>query len=230
MEQSYKEKYERALAKAKEQYNYPCMRSCMGILEEIFPELAKSEDEWVRKELIDAIRGLWDNDALPMPLSAKRKDEWIAWLENIPATIDHEKREGFHLGYKAGFEKQDGQKPLTIDIKSMVDSYEQRLIKNGGVNNSPLVNMCIAAFKHGVENTLDELHLKQGETSPTLSNSSNIGKDEQKPTWSEEDKKEYKYVLKFVDNILNNCGNKKDYEHCKRCYDWLKSLKQRIGG
>ena len=39
------------------------------------------------------------------------------------------------------------------------------------------------------------------------------------------DEKEYKYVLKFVDNILNNCGNKKDYEHCKRCYDWLKSLR-----
>lgn len=51
-----------------------------------------------------------------------------------------------------------------------------------------------------------------------------IGK-EQSSTWSEEDEKEYKYVLKFVDNILNNCGNKKDYEHCKRCYDWLKSIR-----
>ena len=58
----------------------------------------------------------------------------------------------------------------------MVDSYEQRLIKNGGVNNSPLVNMCVAAFKHGVENTLDELHLKQ-----TLANSAKTCKDEQEP-------------------------------------------------
>ena len=48
---------------------------------------------------------------------------------------------------------------------------------------------------------------------------------EQKPAWSEKDEKEYKYVLKFVDNILNNCGNKKDYEHSKRCYDWIKSLR-----
>lgn len=48
---------------------------------------------------------------------------------------------------------------------------------------------------------------------------------DQNPAWSKEDEKEYKYVLKFVDNILNNCGNKKDYEHCKRCYDWLKSLR-----
>ena len=52
-------------------------------------------------------------------------------------------------------------------------------------------------------------------------------KEEMTTAWSKEDEKEYKYVLKFVDNILNNCGNKKDYEHCKRCYDWLKSLKHR---
>lgn len=44
-------------------------------------ELFESEDERIRKELIDAIQGLWDNDALPLPLTAKRKDEWIAWLE-----------------------------------------------------------------------------------------------------------------------------------------------------
>ena len=50
-------------------------------------------------------------------------------------------------------------------------------------------------------------------------------KPQLKQELSEEDEKEYKYVLKFVDNILNNCGNKKDYEHCKRCYDWLKSLR-----
>ena len=33
----YKEKYEKALAKAKEQYNYPAMASSMGKLEEILP-------------------------------------------------------------------------------------------------------------------------------------------------------------------------------------------------
>ncbi len=50
-------------------------------LETLIPELKESEDERIRKELIDAINGLWDNDALPMPLSVRRKDAWIAWLE-----------------------------------------------------------------------------------------------------------------------------------------------------
>lgn len=39
------------------------------------------DDEGIREELIDAINGLWDNDALPMPLSMKRKDAWITWLQ-----------------------------------------------------------------------------------------------------------------------------------------------------
>ena len=159
---TYEKKYKEALELAR----VAAFNGHQSLMEGIFPELAESEDEKTRKRIIALVnahgQGMYKSDML-------------AWLENIPYTIDHEKREGFHLGYKAGLEKQ-------------------------------------------------------GETSLILSNSSNIGKDEQKPDWSEEDEKEYKYVLKFVDNILNNCGNKKDYEHCKRCYDWLKSLKQRIGG
>lgn len=52
--------YDEALAKAKEQYNYPCMRSCMGILEEIFPELKESEDEKIRKTIISGMTALKD--------------------------------------------------------------------------------------------------------------------------------------------------------------------------
>ena len=72
MEQSYKEKYEQALAKAKEQYNYPCMRSCMGILEEIFPELKESEDEKIRKEIVRFIRMEVEDEIVG--------NKWLAWL------------------------------------------------------------------------------------------------------------------------------------------------------
>ena len=74
--------YDEALAKAKEQYNYPCMRSCMGILEEIFPELKEeSEDEKTRKDIKQHF--LYLDDSFP------DKAKWLAWLE-----------------------KQDGQKPI----------------------------------------------------------------------------------------------------------------------
>ena len=75
----YKKKYEEALKRAKSWYNSTFANN--DILKQIFPELKESEDENIRKELIEAVNGLWDNDALPMPLSVKRKDAWIAWLE-----------------------------------------------------------------------------------------------------------------------------------------------------
>ena len=131
-------------------------------LETFIPELKEPEDERIRKSLIENFK--WFCGDYPETTKWGKDDDLfvkdiLAWLENIPYTIDHEKREGFHLGYKVGLEKQREQK-----------------------------------------------------------------------TWSEEDEKEYKYVLKFVDNILNNCGNKKDYDHSRRCYDWLKSLKDKIKG
>jgi len=274
----YEKKYKEALERMRYVVIEPKNENMLqAIKETVFPELKELEDEKIRRVLVDYFKRYKEQEECGIKtFYGIPTDDILAWLENIPYTIDHEKREGFHLGYKAGLEKQgqtsdqihywteeeiepiisdylrgaehyggmigrlrclkpkslekQGEKSLTVNIESMMEAYEQRLINQGnGVRNSPIVNMCVAAFKHGVENTLDELHLKQDETSPILSNSSNIGKGEQK-SWSEEDKKEYKYVLKFVDNILNNCGNKKDYEHCKRCYDWLKSLKQKIGG
>lgn len=70
--------YDEALDRAKVMHEEGMMTER---LEYLFPELKESEDEKIRKELIDAIQSLWDNDALPMPLSLKRKDAWIAWLE-----------------------------------------------------------------------------------------------------------------------------------------------------
>ena len=67
-----------------------------------------------------------------------RKERWLAWLE-----------------------KQDNES-VNIDIESMVSSYEQRLLsQSNGVRNSPLVNMCLTAFRRGIENTLEELNLKK---------------------------------------------------------------------
>ena len=71
--------------------------------------------------------------------------------------------------YIAWLEKQ-GNKSVNIDIESMVSSYEQRLKSQCDIKNSPILNMCLTAFRRGVENTLEELNLKelekQGEQKP----------------------------------------------------------------
>ena len=145
---TYEKKYREALERARiwQKHLYDTNdRDYADELNYIFPELKDSEDWKIRETLIRFHKSTIDIDGI-------KGDDIIAWLE-----------------------KQGEKKSLTIDIKSMVDSYKQRLIKNGGVNNSPLVNMCVEAFQHGVENTLDELHLKQ-----ILANSCKTCKDEQK--------------------------------------------------
>ena len=53
------------------------------------------------------------------------------------------------------------QKPANVDIDSMVESYKQRLWKQCKTTGDyAFVNACAAAFKEGIENTLDELDLE----------------------------------------------------------------------
>ena len=49
------------------------------------------------------------------------------------------------------------------------------------------------------------------------------GDDKQKPAWSEEDEEHYKACLQYFDAVNPDMVYYKDYQ-------WLKSLKQRIGG
>ena len=89
----YEKKYKEALELAR----VAAFNGHQSLMEGIFPELKESEDEKTRKRIIALVnahgQGMY-------------KDDMLAWLENIPYTIDHEKREGFHLGYKAALEKQ----------------------------------------------------------------------------------------------------------------------------
>jgi hypothetical protein len=72
----YEKKYKEALERAKEYWDSP--RTCLDIdkLVEIFPELKESEDEKVRKEIIDYISRLTAS-----PDNIDKYNTWIAWLE-----------------------------------------------------------------------------------------------------------------------------------------------------
>ena len=249
---NYKKKYEEAerlyqTANADQRY----------VLESLFPKLRESEDEKVRKEIMEYVK---NTPVAPEGHIEQRVlSRWLAWLEKqgkqktvwhnedeepkrgslillimqsgtpIVAKIiepNHTFNHGERWAYIDDLLEKQGEKSSTVDIESMIEAYEQRLIDQGnGVRNSPIVNMCMAAFKHGVENTLDELHLKQGETSQILSNSSNIGKDEQKSDWSNNEKLMLADIIEATErsNIFME-----DYQ--RELVDWLKFLKQRIGG
>lgn len=88
MNMDYEQRYNDALDRAKKLMETCDSTAVRGWCEHIFPELyeleydkIRKEDERVRKELIDAVKGLWENNKLPMPLFASRADAWMAWLE-----------------------------------------------------------------------------------------------------------------------------------------------------
>lgn len=71
--EDYKKKYEDALERAKKYYNRELYAECNGsLVEDIFPELKESEDERIRKEILQSIQ---DN------MCVIHKDKCISWLE-----------------------------------------------------------------------------------------------------------------------------------------------------
>ena len=78
----YEERYKEALERAREQYN---KRTPLYDIESIFPELKEkeSEEEKIRKELIELISCMHDADP--------RKKDWLAWLEKQDKKLDADK-------------------------------------------------------------------------------------------------------------------------------------------
>lgn len=107
-------------------------------IEYIFPELAESEDEKIRKEIISHLKYLGKYCQESMP----NVNEWIAWLE-----------------------KQGKQRANLIDIDAMVLKYSNTREKE--TNGLP-VNCQIRSYRQGINDTLNlSLNIeKQGEHKP----------------------------------------------------------------
>jgi hypothetical protein len=72
----YKEKYNAALERARQFIEHPLQEDSANIVEYIFPELADSEDERIRKEIIDFLEL-----SHPQFVGKRDHEKWIAWLE-----------------------------------------------------------------------------------------------------------------------------------------------------
>lgn len=76
----YEKRYEKALERAKKLKETCDSTAVIGWCEHIFPELKESEDEEMRKGLINYIKKKFENTCSPTP-SKNTLANWIAWLE-----------------------------------------------------------------------------------------------------------------------------------------------------
>ena len=118
------DKYDAALAKARAEYEKARKQGytwLMNLLEGMFPEMKESEDEKIRKWLIEEIKATHDYDS---PTSKKCVDDALAWLEKQKENPDR-----VILIGKAKSEKQvvllaesNGDENIYWDTKSEEDA------------------------------------------------------------------------------------------------------------
>lgn len=89
----YEKAYKEALERAKDSFSYPSMPGFMRV-DVIFPELKKSEDERIRKGLIDLIYKVYADTNY---ITCVEHEEMLAWLEK-QKTVEWSKEDKAHLG------------------------------------------------------------------------------------------------------------------------------------
>ena len=248
--EDYEKKYKEALSRAASILKVAANeKEAIDYVSTIFPELKESEDERVKKRILLSL----EKDLMATKNSGcdtQDLKQCIAWLEkqgeqkpimNVPTRevilsiwdLGNEWKEltngsisteyGTQLDYiqKHWYEseyylreKQGDQKPAEQngDNRKLYDTVIEELSKYSGneVYKAPW-----ALDSTGVQYPLyfAELGVKW--------------QKEQKPAWSDEDEKMYKIALSCIETLEDISNGKNMHADVK---DWLKSLKDRIGG
>jgi len=174
----YKQKYEQALERAKKEYkNHEAFKGFCEMLVYIFPELKESEDERIRKALIQYIKY---NVSV---ISGWRKEELIAWLEKQKDYEDELEKAyktadevQYRRGYEAAkreFEKQGEMKPqgnsaLEIWKDMRLEVYQQASGNRHEPNYSDDSTKMFSLTD--IDEIFEKVAEKQGEQKPTEDN------------------------------------------------------------
>jgi hypothetical protein len=112
--------YDDALELAKEILKTRCITGTNGAfyrkdIEDMFPELAESEDEKIRKEIIDHVRGIRN----VTESGAERSMKWLAWLEKQGEQKPVERK---HIGMDLD---EDKMTPFQKEVFNIVDLSQE---------------------------------------------------------------------------------------------------------
>lgn len=204
--------YDEALERAKILYNDKNefgYANAESVLEEVFPLLKESEDERIRKELIEHCR----NTRCVTEEGAERIAKWISWLE---------KQEGCEYIKKDWLEhiKQSWYKEGFIDGK-----YSNKTPKEWTINDATTLNELIDFLENGTAKLQHDLTKYANWLKIQFTPFEKQG--EQKPAWSEEDERMYK-AISIALSLKDAKGYLKSwYTTPEEADKWLTSLKDR---
>ena len=206
------------------------------VIEEIFPELKESEDERIRKELI-----VWLKNSEGQTLPIDRYNAALAWLEKQgeqkpQRMISAEAKEAMYaqpawseedefelecvLGHLRNYLHEDSYIHYEDWLKSLKDRVQPQPNQEWSEEDEKIAKTIINEFEQS-----SEWYCANGLTKEDCIAWVN---KQMHTKWSEEDKKKVNNLYVLLDQMVSfNMLSNKDTTEFK---DWLKSLKQRIGG
>ena len=207
----YKNKYNDALEKLQEALAPKDGREISGLtracIEEIFPELAESEDEKIRKELCKAIWTYIPNEDT---------HKYIAWLEK-QKSIDENKI------------IKRIKTDIAISLINYINANSKGMylsdIECEDIEDAIINNKWYKVYNYMKKKLEKQEEKQQGKTALEAIQEEkvdNSNKVETNPAWSEEDEKNLKRVIWYVENPALNVI--KD----TMLSEWLKSIKGRV--
>lgn len=217
-EKKYKEALERA-RKLKENpqsvFNEYSPKEGDTICDYIFPELKESENEKVRKAIIELVKQSSE------VLDKQNQSNMLAWLEKQNSNVDNANKE-YWRGYREGkqefvdkyaeLEKQSEEKPRYSIGDVLCDKSCTTL------NKDAQPNFEIIDIRNGMY-ICDKCSFPISQQDEYELVAKRI---EQESAWSEEDESWFKELELMALSFSN------DVSYLKKFFDWLKSLKQRI--
>jgi len=214
------------------------------VLETLFPELAESEDERIRKELIEYIKDQQSSFISAPDCRDKYEEEennkynsWIAWLEKQQKPVITEDKDA----EKAAEEYRNFRMSCGIKDPVMLNEIEEAYYE-GAIAIRKQKPVIIPKFREGdiikhkdTDETFEvskievidanEIYYHLTNGGCICENFDNFERVEQKSVeWSDEDEKMLKETLTFIETVEDINKAKDGFLDVKM---WLKSLKER---
>ena len=227
--------YDDIVNKAESMHKMACGTNCENTrtaLENLFPQLAESEDERIRKEIVSFIKSV-NHSYL---CGTDRRTKWLTWLEKQKEQKPISQEDFDTAKHEALWEEQ---KPVEKQDYSGLTDFERAIHRGflyAGLENVPVTIIretaqeCLAQVKPAEWSEEDKKMLEYiindaiqkvypvGEELTWLKDLPNRFNLQPKQEWSEEDKKIQEGIMQFL------YAWRSDAEIAK-WLDWLKSLR-----
>ena len=216
--------YDEALERAKYALTTDMDNSGHWAVNHIFPELAESEDEKIRKDIIDLLKELLELGGIAQDTwDRKECEKYIAWLEKQGELVS-----SLTIGLDNAHERIDKLIQKNNKLISQLEEKQREQKPTWSEEEKKKLDriyyiLGIAADEHAYSNTCRLIGDKEAVELQDFLHS--IAKPEQNPAWSEEDESHIRYLIECLECCKKGAALTMPTSTSQEYINWLKSLR-----